>query len=362
MAKRFLLTGLFLLVLLGGIFGAWGWNVYQAMQKFSNYRPPAVSVATTPVVQETWHSKISAIGTLESTHGVTLTPETAGIIKEINVTSGSYVKQGQLLIRLNDDIDQAELRKAEAEAKLAMINYKRQKDLVAKNAAPSSMFDKAAAELQQANAAVQKVKAIIAQKNITAPFSGKLGILNVHLGQFVSPNTTTNMVSLQSMNPLYVRFTIPEQWLSRIKVNQNINIKVSSFKDKLFPGRITAIDAKIDPQTHNVSIQGLIPNGDLLLYPGLFAEVAVDTPEQATVLAIPKVAVTYSLYGDMVYVVVPKNKEKVVERRYVKVGRQNGGKVAITDGLRINEIVVTAGHQKLHDKSRVIIDNKANFK
>lgn len=362
MAKRFLLIGLFLVLLLGSIFGVWGWNIYQAMQKFANYRPPAVAVAITPVKEATWTTSLSTIGTLESTHGVSLTPETAGIVKEITATSGSYVKAGQILIRLNDSIDQAELKKALAEKKLASINYHRIKNLVAKNAAPSSQLDTAAATLQQAEAAVEKIKALIEQKHIKAPFAGKLGIFNIHLGQFVSPSNTSNMVTLQSMNPLYVRFSIPEQNLSEIKMNQHVEIKITSFKDRKFSGRITAIDAKVDPQTHNISIQALIPNPELLLYPGLFAEVHVNTQEQNQVLVIPRVAVTYSLYGDMVYVVVDKNKEKVVERRYVKLGRQNGAMIAIVDGLKANEVVVTAGHQKLHNKSRVTIDTQANLK
>jgi membrane fusion protein, multidrug efflux system len=360
MAKRFLYTILLLLLLLGGIFAVWGWNLYQTIQKFSSYRPPATSVAVATASLEKWHNEIQALGTLESTRGINVTPETTGIIKAIAVESGHYVREGQLLFQMKDTIEQAELRKAQAEAKLAAINYRRLKKLVATNAAPSSEYDKASAQLQQARAVVEKVKAIIQQKRITAPFAGKLGIINAHLGEFVSPSTKPNLVSLQSMNPLFVRFSVPEHKLANVHVKQTVRITTTN-QNKIFSGRITSIDATVDPQTHNVTVQALVPNPKLKLYPGLFADVTIQSVQATTNLTIPKPAVTFNLYGNIVYVVYTKGDEKFVERRYVKTGQQNAGKIAILSGLKPHDTIVTAGHQKLHDKSRIVIDTKAKI-
>jgi len=360
MTKRMTLMIIFLVVVFGGLFG---WNIlrgYFMKRYFASMTPPPSAVSTTEAKQVNWQSYISSVGSLGASDGVELTPETSGILIAMPFESGQMVKKGDLLAKIDDAIEQADLANNTAALSLAKINFNRTKDLYAKKAVSKSELDIAESKLAQANAAVAKCKALIAQKNILAPFDGKIGIKLVDTYQFVSAGTP--LVTLQNVNPMTVKFYLPEQEIPQISLGQSIHIKVDTHPKRVFTGKITAIDAKVDKNSHNILVQATLPNDDKQLIPGLFANVDVLLPEKQQVLVVPETALDFSLFGDSVYV-VEKTQAKddkpvfTAKRRFVVTGERQAGKILITKGLKAGELVVTSGQIKLTDGASVFINN-----
>lgn len=236
MGKRMAIMVTILVVIFGGIFGYGFVRGYFIKQYFSHFTPPPITISARPAKTKTWHPYLSAIGNFVATHGVDIASQAAGIVTKINFRSGQQVSKGTLLIKLDDRIEQAELKNNQAQLKLSQLNFQRQEKLFKKGAASSSSLDASRARLQEMQAALEKTEALIARKNITAPFSGKLGIRRVNLGDYITPGVTM-LVTLQALDPLYVQFYLPEHDLTKITVGQAVQLKVTAFPKKLFHGK-----------------------------------------------------------------------------------------------------------------------------
>lgn len=331
----------------------------------SRYQEPPVYVSTVKAETKTWRPFLSAVGSLKASNGVDVNAEVSGQILLIDFQSGQHVKQGDLLVQLNDDVDQKTLERDEAKLRFDKIDYERKELLLKENAVARTAVDAAKATYLQSLAAVASDNVMINQKKIRAPFAGKIGIRQVNVGQYIT--TGTGIVTLQTLNPLYVDFSLPEQDLPKIKTDQPITLKVDAYPNELFEGKITAINSMVDVNTRSIAVRATIPNGNESLYPGLFADVQVILPKVDNVITVPQSAISYSLYGDSIYVVEQKGKDKkgtpelIAVQKYVKTGERRGNVVAVLSGIKVGDIVVSSGQLKLHPNARVLINNAVNL-
>lgn len=360
MSKMLIYVGIFFAIV-------FGWYAVKKIIFFwymSHYTPPPVTISATYAKSRTWQSYLTAVGTLTAINGVDISTDVAGIVKEIRFNSGQYVKKDDVLVLLDTSIEQAELKDVQAKLTLAQINYQRDKKLFEKNVASQAALDTRYANLQEAEANVQSILAKIKQKTISAPFDGRIGIRQINLGEYISPGNT--IVTLQSLNPLYVTLNLPEQYLPALYLNQLIDVAVNFGKGKIVRGNITAINSKVDQTTRNIQLQGTIPNEKFLLYPGMFALVKVWLKEQRNRIIIPQTAVSYSLSGDYVFIIKEDNKIKdhsslQVYRQYVKVDERRDNQVAILEGLKDGDRIVTSGQLKLQNGTHIVIDNNVEL-
>lgn len=360
MKKRMFFTVLGLALVFGGIFGYKWFVAYKTQQFFANQEAPAQTVTAIAAEAATWQPAIRAVGSLEAVRGVDITAEITGKVTEVTVEDGAEIDAGEVVARLDDDGLRAELRGARAEASLAEIQRDRQLRLREQNAVSQSDFDRAASQLEQARARVDDVRAQLAKKTITAPFEGRLGIIQVDVGQYLSPGDP--IVTLQTLDPISVDFTVPQQELARVEAGQPVVVRVDGFGDQAFRGRITAISPKVNQQTRNVAVRGRLENPEGALRPGMFVEVAVELPSEENVVTLPQTAITYNPYGESVFLVneTPDDDggtELTVERKFVKTGATRGDQVQILEGLEEGERVVTSGQLKLRNGSRVTIED-----
>ena len=332
-------------------------------------KPTAVTVEAAKV--EKWRPELTAIGTLRAFQGVAIAPQAAGVVMAIHFESGDDVEAGALLINIDDSVEEADLANGRAQLTNADETLARQKMLVVKGNTPQSTVDTAIATRDSAAASVERTQAIIAQKEIKAPFAGRLGLRNVDLGQYVAVGTS--LVTLQQLDPIYADFPVPEGALSTLAAGQEVNMTVDAIPGRSFMGKIQAIDARVSAESRNVTARAEFANPDRKLLPGMFANVTVTTGQSADVLTLPRTAIVYSLYGDNVFVVTaapqggahaaPVDKGPatglIVERRFVRVGAVRGERVAIDEGVKAGERVVTAGQIKLQANMPVAIDESA---
>jgi len=363
--KRSLILGIVIVVLvvLIGAFGYFQFVVKPEMVKGfieAAGQPPA-TVSTEIAKTEQWLPKLPAIGTFRAVQGVDVASEVGGIVREINFDSGHLVTAGTVLVQLDDSVERAELKSGLAQLKKTELELARQRELLSRKNTSQTTYDAALASRDTAAADVDRVRAVIAQKSIRAAFAGRLGIRKVDLGQYVSSGTA--MVTLQSLSPIYVDFPVPEQELAKLGIGTKVDVKVDAEPDKVFEGEVEAIDARVDQATRNVLVRAQLANREARLLPGMFANVDVVSGGPEGVVTLPRTAVTYSLYGDSVYVVVEapagdgKAKQLIVDRRFVRVGETRGDRVAILEGVKAGEQVVTAGQIKLRPKAHVRVDN-----
>ena len=360
MKKRvFLITTVALLVV-GAIFGAKFYKLRQASAAMAAMRPKPASVATAPAVAQTWRSELSAVGTVESFQGVTLRSEIEGRIVRIAFESGAVIKEGDVVVELDIATETAQLNSLEAAARLSANSLERARDLRRTNTNTASELDAAEAAHAQAVAAIEGMKATLAKKRIVAPFSGRLGIRQINVGQFLNKGDV--VVTLEAINPAYVDFALPQQELPHLMPGLPVRVTVDAFPGRTFDGTIEAINPRVTEATRNVRLRAIIPNVDETLRPGLFAQVSVQLPAESAVLELPATAVVYSPYGNSVYVVIEKTgndgaKQLVVEQRFVTTGARRGDQVAIMKGLTAGDQVVTAGQMKLRNGAAVTINN-----
>ena len=335
------------------------------------FAPKPTAVAAEAVKVEKWPPELTAIGTLRAYQGVAIAPQAAGDVAANHFKSGDDVEAGALLINIDDSVEQADLANGLAQLKNAEVTLTRQKTLVAQGNTPQSTVDTALATRDLAAATVERTRAVIAQKAIKAPFAGRLGLRNVDLGQYVAVGTS--LVTLQQLDPIYADFPAPEEALRALAVGQQVRMTVDAIPGHSFEGKIEAIDARVSAELRNVTARAVFANPDRKLLPGMFANLTVTTGEPASVLTVPRTAIVYSLYGDNVFVVraAPHAREQggvsdkggasglIVERRFVKVGQARGERIAIQEGLRAGERVVTAGQIKLQAYMPVTIDETA---
>jgi membrane fusion protein (multidrug efflux system) len=332
------------------------------------FAPKPTTVTAEAVKIEQWPPELTAIGTLRAYQGVIIAPQAAGMVTGKHFESGDDVQAGALLINIDDSVEQADLANGLAQLKNAEATLTRQKALVVQGNTPQSTVDTALATRDSAAATVDRTRAVIAQKAIKAPFAGRLGLRNVDLGQYAAVGTA--LVTLQQLDPIYADFPVPEEALSSLANGQTVKMTVDAIPGRSFEGKIEAIDARVSADSRNVTARAVFANPDRKLLPGMFANLTVTTGEPAAVLTLPRTAIVYSLYGDDVFVVTaaPHAREQggigqtggpgglIVERRLVRVGPARGERIAIEEGLREGERVVTAGQIKLQASSPVTLD------
>jgi membrane fusion protein (multidrug efflux system) len=366
MSRRFVIAFVIVAVLLGGL------GYFQLVFKpqmirgfMSKMAPPPATVAVDTARAEQWIDRISAIGTLVSIQAVDITSQVSGIVTEVSFESGQTVEVGRLLVQLDVSVEQADLRSNQALLRDAEITFDRQTDLLRKNVTSEANLDSARAKRDTAQAAVSKTAAVIAQKSIMAPFAGRLGIRKVEKGQYVSPGMS--LVTLQALDPIRVDFPVPEQALRQLRIGQTIELSVDAHPGATFRGEIEALDARVQQDTRTLIVRGRLSNPEQKLLPGMFANVAVLADKPNDVVTVARTAVTYSLYGDSVYVVPDSTPPEgggqagdqaaplPVDRRFVRVGATQSDRVAIVEGLKVGERVVTSGQIKLNAGSKVIV-------
>lgn len=366
MIKRFLIALIIMSALIGGL--AWFKLVFMPtmIQEFlSSQTPPPATITAEPAKTEDWVERLPAIGTLIALQGVEVASQVAGLVTSIGFESGQDVEKGAKLVQLDISVEQADLASAEAVLKEAEISFKRQADLLTKSVTSEANVDTARVKRDSAVAALDRIKALIGQKTILAPFTGRLGIRQVELGQYISPGLS--MVTLQALDPIWVDFPMPEQNVGKLRVGQVVDLTVDAYPGQVFAGTITSLDARVSKETRTLLVRGTLPNPDRTLLPGMFANVAVIAGEPKRLVTVPRTAITYSLYGDSVYVLkrkedqpTPAKPEDTIytaERRFIKSGQVRDERVAITSGLVEGEQVVTSGQVKLTNGSLVRVDN-----
>jgi membrane fusion protein (multidrug efflux system) len=334
---------------------------FMAMAKAGMFKQPPTAVTTTIASQSEWQPTLDTIGSVTAINGVTVSTDLAGIVDKIAFTSGTVVKAGDLLVHLNTDQEQAQLEQAQAQLTLAQLTLNRDRDLLAKRTISQQDYDTAEATHGQMQATVDQYKALIARKTLRAPFDGMVGIRSVNLGQYL--NTGDAVVTLQSFDPIYVNFTLPQQDLSKLACGQEVNVRLDAYGDRVFTGKITAINSLVDQATRNVQVQATLPNREQKLRPGMFAKVSVILPEHEKVIALPVSSVHYAPYGDSVFLVTDDKDEngkpiKSVKEQFVKLGSARGDLVSVTSGVKLGDEVVTSGVFRLRSGAPVLINNK----
>lgn len=367
--RRMLIMLGVVMLLVFALAGYKAFSIYRQIQQFSAPKPP-VSVAVVNAVALPWQSRLPAIGTLKAVQGVDLSLEIAGTVKALLFESGQKVRVGQPLLQLDSDVERALLGTAEADLGLAQVEHGRGSRLVGDQAISRGDFDKLAAQLKKASATVAQLKASLAKKQILAPFSGTIGIRQVDVGDYLASGTV--IATLQDLSSLYVDFHVPEQALPKLSVGQRVQVSVSAYPGQSFDATISAINPRVDESTRNVLIRATQPNPDGRLLPGMFVDLQVILPSAPSQIVVPESAITYSLYGNSIYVVVARQTEAgkpesdtqdepqlTVERRFVKTGEHREGKVVILEGLKAGDQVVSGGQLKLDNGAHVAISADA---
>jgi membrane fusion protein (multidrug efflux system) len=320
---------------------------------------PASAVTSIEAKAEAWQPVISSIGTLAPVQGVTVAADADGVVAKIAVENGAAVKAGDLIIELDTSVETAQLAAAEATAVLAKLQHDRAAELVEKKTISQSEFDSASAQLNQAGANVAALKATIDRKQVHAPFDGRVGIRLVNLGQFVARGRP--LVPLQKLDPIYVNFNIPQRQLSALTIGQKIVLRVDAFPAP-FEGKIDAINSEVDASTRNVSVQALLSNPEEQLRSGMFVQVEVELPAGESRIALPATAISYASYGNSVFIIEKMKNEDGseytgVRQQFVKLGATRGDLIAIEDGVKPGEQVVTSGVFKLRNGAAVQVNN-----
>lgn len=351
------------LLIIGGLFAYKYYEIYQADVAAANKTPEPIAVTALPAKVEDWQPYLDAIGTLSAENGIQVTTQVPGVISKINFSSGDNIQVGDTLLWLDTDVLQAQLVNAKAAEKLAQVNFKRYTKLKQTNTVADVDYDQMRSTYQQAAATVAQIEAEIAQMKVLAPFSGKLGIKQVSLGQYLAPGDV--ITSLQALENLYVDFQIPATKFDDLKIGQAIEVNVGSDANKIYPGTIQALNSIADGNTRNIEVRGIISNKAGTLLPGMYATVKVLLPKETNQVVVPNTAISYTLYGTTVFVAQPEEKEGkisyVAKLKTVSVGDHQGENVLITSGLKGNELVITSGQLKLIGGTPVTIKSKTNL-
>jgi membrane fusion protein, multidrug efflux system len=359
MLKKIALTALGLLVIVGVIVGV---KVLQIKTLIST-KPPVQreAVATYVVKKEHWRETITSVGSLSAVQGVTVPAELDGKIVEIDFEAGAQVKAGDVLLRQDTSVEQAQLRSAEAAVELARINLQRTQELFAKATVSQAQLDTDAATEKQALAAADNIRALIAKKTIKAPFSGRLGIRLVNLGQ--SLKAGDGIVSLQSLDPVYVDFYVPQQEIARLSAGLDVVVTADGLPAGGVSGKVTAVNPDVDTATRNVRVQATLANADGRLHPGMFVNIAVNLPAVDDLLVIPSTAVMYAPFGDTVWISQPQvvdgnaTGETEVRQQIVRLGRRQGDFIAVLGGIKEGDTIVSAGVFRLRPGALITVNN-----
>jgi membrane fusion protein, multidrug efflux system len=341
---------LVMLVVLGGLYFV---KVKRdtALQTIFSQKPPPAVVAMTVAEMQSMPHFLAGIGTIAAVHQVTVASQVGGQVRQVQFTAGQAVKAGEPLVQLDDGPEQGDLLNFAAQARYAAASLKRSQELVVKQFTPQSTVDQNQSQLDQANASIAKTKALIAEKLIRAPFSGKLGVRQVEIGQYVGPGTP--MVTLTDLGQLYINFTLPEQSAASLLPGQDVEFTVDAFPKQSFKAKINAIEPQIGADTRTIKVQATTDNPDGKLLPGMFANAHVVLPRQSDIVTLPETAVENTLYGESVYVVQENGTDKdgkpllKAVRTPVKTGERANGRVAILSGVNSGDRVVALGQNKV---------------
>ncbi len=356
MKKRIIFAILGLVIIIAVLAAVKALQIGAMIDSGKKFVPPPETVTTAQIRSETWETALTSVGSLNSVQGVTVAAELAGKVVKIAFEPGTPVKKGDLLLRQDTTSEEAQLPGALSQVNLSRTNLKRADRLFAEGIISQSDHDTSAANSEQAQALADNIRATIAKKTIRAPFSGHLGIRLANLGQILREGDP--IVTLHSLDPIYVDFTVPQQQLSQIRTGLRVRVTGDATPGETVEGRITAINPQVDAETRNIKLQALLANRSAKLRPGMFVNVSVGLPAQRKVLAIPATAVLYAPYGDSVFVVEEAKGGKVLRQQFVRLGEKRGDFVAAGSGLKDGETIVSTGVFKLRNGQSVVIDNK----
>ena len=322
---------------------------------------PPTTVTSASVQEEDWAPRLTAVGSVSAVQGAVVSAELAGVVSEINFENGGEAKKGEVLMKLDASQEEALLRSAEAEAQLAQTDLERSRDLAMKKVVSSAELDSAQSKFRRMNAVVDQMRSSIAKKTVTAPFDGQLGIRQVNVGQMI--NAGQQVVGLTALDPVYVDFALPDQYLSKLAKDLEVTVRSDAFPGRLFKGKLTAINSMVDPVTRNVPLQATLENPDHALHPGMFAKVEVALAETKKTIVIPGSAVSYAPYGDSVFVIEKQKDPKtgkeseMLRQQFARIGEARGDFVAVTQGLKAGQTVVSTGVFKLRNGMAVTVNN-----
>ena len=322
---------------------------------------PPTTVSSVSVKEEDWAPRLTAVGSVSAVQGAVVSAELAGVVSEINFENGAEAKKGEVLMKLDASQEEALLRSAEAEAQLARTDLERSRDLAMKKVVSSAELDSAQSKFRRLNAVVDQVRSSIAKKTLIAPFDGQLGIRQVNVGQMI--NAGQQVVPLTSLDPVFADFALPQQYLGQLTPGLEVHVTTDAIPGRVFNGKLTAINSMVDSSTRNITLQATLDNSDHALRPGMFAKAEVMLPEKHKALVVPGSAISYAPFGDSVFVIEKKKDEKtgkesqVIRQQFVRVGEARGDLVAITQGLKAGETIVSTGVFKLRNGMTVTINN-----
>ncbi len=361
MTKRIFLTLFGLIVLIAALAGIKTLQIRKMIAQGSQFVPPPEIVTTAVAKADAWESILTAVGSLEAVQGVTVSAELSGKIVGIHFEPGSKINKGDILLRQDTSSERATLPGAEAAVELAKSNLDRYGELLRQRVISQAEYDGLSATYKQALAEADNIRATIEKKTVRAPFSGRLGIRLVNLGQIL--NEGDAIVSLQALDPIYANFLLPQQDLPEIRVGLPVRLTTDALPGQLIEGTVTAINPEVDAATRNIRLQATVPNSAEQLRPGMFVNVEVVRPEKQPVLAIPATSVLYAPYSDSVFVVEEQVNQqsgeagKALRQQFVRLGRKRGDFVAVASGLKEGETIVSTGVFKLRNGQAVVVDN-----
>jgi membrane fusion protein, multidrug efflux system len=360
MVKRLILTLVVMAAILGGLGFVKFRQVETAIAQGASFQMPPTAVTTVVAQREVWPSTLTVIGTAAAVQGVTVSADLPGTIDKIHFESGQSVHDGDILVELDTRQERAQLANVEAQRDLAQINYNRAQELVKAGVISRSEYDNASAQQKATEAQVGDIKAAIARKTIHAPFTGVLGIRQVSLGQYLAAGQA--IVSLQSVDPIYVNFGVPQQQAGELKAGRPLRVTNGDLPGMAFSGKITALDSVINEQTRNIQIQATLSNKGNKLRPGMFVQVELPLGAPRQVVPLPASAINYAPYGDSVYIITDMkdtkgNTYRGVRQQVVKIEGSRGDQVAVTSGLNPGDEVVSAGVFRLRNGAPVLVNN-----
>jgi membrane fusion protein, multidrug efflux system len=351
------LLGIFLVIA-----GIKALQIFSMVSAAKSMVPPPTTVTSAKVQKGDWAPSLTAIGSITPVQGATISAELPGMVSEIGFESGRPVKKGDVLVKLDSSAEQAQLRSSEADAELAKADFDRARDLSQRKVISKAELDAASSKYMQRKAVVDNMQSVINKKEIHAPFDGIAGIREVNPGQMVPAGQ--KLVTLQALDSVFVDFSLPQQELARVKVGMPVKMTTDAIEGRKFDGTLSAINSAVDSATRSVSLQATIDNADHALRAGMFARVQVLLPETKPTLFIPTTAVAYAPYGNSAYVIEKKKNEKtgkdslIIRQQFIRTGETRGDFVAVTEGLKEGEEVVSTGVFKMRNGMDVAVDNK----
>ena len=363
------IVGSALFILLSFVFGFHYVKGEMIKEKVANFKLPAISVTTEKVNQDTWDKSLKVIGNIHSNQSIDVTSQMSGQVKEILFTSGQQVNKGDVLVKLDDALLKSNYKSQLSKVELVRVELMRNKLLLRNNSVSKNSVDKLQAQFNAEGAKLEYIATQIDYMKVKAPFSGSVGIRNIDVGDFI--NSSTAIVELEDKSKQYVDFSIPELYLHDVKVGQDLQFNSEATNDEVFHGTISAIEPSSDSNTHNIELRAMA-NQAVPLEAGMYVDATLITSESDTIVAVPSVAISYTLYGNTVFVLDTSTKKasehssndaspfyeyKVVQRT-VEVGPKQGGYVGVVSGLKEGDVVVTSNQHQLKNSGWVLVNNQ----